>query len=185
MSIDYEEALHWLNGYLASGTPSADDHLSYCPDLERPKLIAKKMCEYGLSAWSPTLVARAIGDLGLRRMYDPVEDEAQAAAEDALRRADTTPLTRELGNQLTQMSPSEVARKYYSDPAFKRLYARAAAQWGFKIPAEPAPAAPSVTPIALDAKTYHSLPTSIVVRRYRSEPAFRAAVDKLVAEGQI
>jgi hypothetical protein len=106
--------------------------------------------------------------------------------DEAIRKADAVPLTRELGNELTRLSPSQVAEKYFSDAYFRRVYDRAAALWNFKIPQKPTPQGPgtSVVPIALDAKTYHSLPAAVVCRRLK-EPAFRAAVEKLISEGLI
>jgi hypothetical protein len=51
-------------------------------------------------------------------------------------------------------------------------------------PEEEAAARP-VQPITLTASQYRSLPSSVVQRRYRQEPAFAAACDALFASGQV
>lgn len=164
----------------------ADSGFERFIDFERLPKVAAQIQKYGLGVMSKTLIARAVQDLGLDRKPLYSNDDAADEAEEAIRKADATPLTRELGNQLTQMIPQQVAEKFYSDPYFQRLYTRAAALWNFKIPPKPTPQVPgtSVVPIALDAKTYHSLPAAVVCRRLK-EPAFRAAVEKLISEGLI
>ena len=42
-----------------------------------------------------------------------------------------------------------------------------------------------VQPISLTVAEYRSLPSSVVQRRYRQEPAFKAACDALFATGQV
>jgi hypothetical protein len=51
-------------------------------------------------------------------------------------------------------------------------------------PEEEAAARP-VQPITLTASEYRSLPSSVVQRRYRQEPAFKAACDALFASGAV
>ena len=154
-------------------------------NFERLPKVVSQIQTYGLGVMSRTLIARAIQDLKLTPLWAEEDDAADSVIE-AQRQADAVPLTRELGNELTRLSPRQVAEKFYSDAYFQRLYTRAAEMWGFKIPAKPASSSsPSVTPIELDARTFHSTPTQTIIRRYRSEPAFKAAVDKLVAEGKI
>lgn len=45
-------------------------------------------------------------------------------------------------------------------------------------------AAPA-TPVGLTAEEYHRIPTSTIKHKYKSDPAFKAQVDKLMAEGKI
>lgn len=189
--MEYSPAHLWLIEHLASDTASARDHRSYIvPDIERQKAIAKKLTSYGLTAFSSTLVSRAITDLGLKRLYDPNEGQAEAAAEDAIRRADSAPLNQALAQRLNQMSPAEVSAAYYSDADhgyFRRVYNRAAQLWGYRIPAEPSKQtlqgpAPVQT---LTAKEYHSLPAATIVRKYRADQSFRQQVDGLIQRGEI
>jgi len=39
--------------------------------------------------------------------------------------------------------------------------------------------------VGLTAEEYHKIPTSTVKQRYRTDPIFKAGVDKLMAEGKI
>lgn len=156
-------------------------------NFDRLGAVAAKIQTYGLGVLSVTAVDRAIRDLALKPLYAK-EDPAVELADDAKRRADQTVLDQDLARRLNQMSPAEVAEKYYSNADggfFRTIYDRACQQWGFRAPAQPSQqSGTSVTPISLTAKEYHSLPAAVVCRRLK-EPPFRAAVEKLISEGLI
>jgi hypothetical protein len=44
---------------------------------------------------------------------------------------------------------------------------------------------PDEEPVTLTASQYQSMPKSVTQRRYQQEPLFKAAVDKLFAEGRV
>jgi len=39
--------------------------------------------------------------------------------------------------------------------------------------------------VVLSVEDYHKMPASVLKQRYNHEPAFKAAVDKLMAEGKV
>jgi hypothetical protein len=90
------------------------------------------------------------------------------------------------------MGRSELERAFYSDAVFAGRYRKGAALWGFRLPAKPA-LAQSEIPVEndpsewrnLDARTYHSLPTSKIIHLYRNDAGFKRAIDRLISNGKI
>jgi hypothetical protein len=74
-------------------------------------------------------------------------------------------------------SASELRRRYNSDPTFRQQYDAYEKSKGQN------QQQPGV--VSLTAEQYHSLPAQTIVVRYRREPGFKLAVDKLIAEGRI
>jgi len=72
---------------------------------------------------------------------------------------------------------SELRRRYSSDPTFRQQYDAYEKSKGQN------QQQPGV--VSLTAEQYHSLPAQTIVVRYRREPGFKLAVDKLIAEGRI
>ena len=105
-------------------------------------LIAKRLASYAV-IFSPTAVKRAILELedegvieradGKSKAND-VRDMAQVEEDRQRKIAESTPLTPELCSQFAAMSPADVSRQYYKERAFKLLYDRACALWGFRVP---------------------------------------------------
>lgn len=67
----------------------------------------------------------------------------------------------------------EVRRRYNSDVRFRRQFDQYSS------------GSVEQTASELTAEAYHKLPATEVIRRYRSEPAFKEAVDGLVQQGLI
>jgi hypothetical protein len=74
-----------------------------------------------------------------------------------------------------KISTYELRRKYTSDRRFRDFYD---AYVGIAQSAAP-------QPITLSAQDYRSMPTAVIQKRCQQEPAFKAAVDKLFAEGRV
>lgn len=158
--------------------------------------IVTRMRSYGLGVASDTMVQRAILELLNEGQIQRVDggDEStdilavERAKQDRIDRLVAQPLTNIDFEKFSRMSPTDVEHAFYTDSVFAARYTRAAQKWGFKIPA----------PIAdafvesdlgewknLDARTYHSIPTSKIIQLYRSSRTFKRATDKLISEGKI
>lgn len=70
---------------------------------------------------------------------------------------------------------ADLRRKYNSDPVFRKQYDVFNAS----------SAAPEVAARNLTVEEYNRLGATEVMRRYRAEPTFKAAVDNLIAQGLI
>lgn len=78
-----------------------------------------------------------------------------------------------------RISSFEQRRRYASDPVFKKHYdAYADQQLKARIAQE-------TSGIDLTVEEYRSLPAQMIITRYRREPGFKIAVDKLIAQGKI
>lgn len=72
----------------------------------------------------------------------------------------------------TTMTIAEIRRKYANDANFRAQYDQSNGRGGG-------------ANVPRTAAEYNRLSTSETIRRYGSEPAFKAAIDQLVAEGKI
>ena len=77
----------------------------------------------------------------------------------------------------SRTTTSELRRRYSSDPTFRQqydLYEKTKGQ---------SQQQPGV--FSLTAEEYHRLPAATIVQKYRTDRAFKIAVDKLIAQGKI
>jgi hypothetical protein len=142
MSTQHQnECEQFLSGLFLS--PFSDDKKYHKFDsTENRQAILNHLLSFGITP-STTSVRRAILELVEEGQIDRVDglneaDDTRAAAqaEEARQRkiAESTPLTPELCSQFAAMSPADVSRRYYKERAFKLLYDRACALWGFRVP---------------------------------------------------
>jgi len=162
------------------------------------QIITDRVSSYGVIP-SQTAVFRAIVELlnesAIERADggDEHTDKLGGAIAERKRidRLASGPLTDADFTKYSSMSPADVEHLFHSDALFQARYRKACAKWGFKLPTKSAlDAASSVEPDlgewrGLDAKTYHSLPTSKIIQLYRGNQSFKAAVEKLIATGKI
>jgi hypothetical protein len=162
--------------------------------------IVSRVVSFGIHP-SATAVKRAIlelveeGQIERTDGKDEADDEREAeqAAEDQDRRsALAAPLTQADAAVYASLSPVEIAYKFNHDRVWRFRYEAASRLWGFRLPIAvsyddiPASAqADDGPPVPQTAEEYHRLPTHVTVRRYRNEPRFRSAVQKLINEGKI
>jgi len=149
----------------------------------------------GMSLYRPciTAILRSFADRKhLLKRVDGGSDEADRVA-DAKRQADrhaaeeeATVVTAGDFEYVASLTKEQVSQAYHADlnGEFARVYRSLMKTHGFQAPA-PRRAAPSIQPVALTKEEYYAIPASVTVQRYRTQPAFKAAVDHLVETGQI
>ena len=163
------------------------------------KLIVDRIQTFGVYP-SDTAVVRAIAELiieGAIHRTDGGNNESDAAAaatakQRRLNQIAAQPLTETDFDTFVRLVPSELGRRYYSEPEFAVKYDRACKDWGFRVPPKPLQLKNEV-PVesdssqwrTLDAKTYHSIPTAKTVRLYQTDAGFKRAVDRLIEQGSI
>jgi len=73
-----------------------------------------------------------------------------------------------------KISTFELRRRYMSDKTFRDAYDVHSGLASF-----------ASQPVILTVQQYRSMPSAVVQKRYRQEPAFKAAVDALLATGRV
>jgi len=162
------------------------------------QIITDRVSSYGIIP-SETAVFRAIQELANEGAIERADggdehtDKLGAAIAERKRidRLASGPLTDADFTKYSSMSPADVEYLFHSDALFQARYRKACEKWGFKLPGKPAPSAD--IPVesdqsqwrTLDAKTYHSLPTTQIIRLYQSDQGFKRAVDRLIKNGLI
>ena len=73
-----------------------------------------------------------------------------------------------------QISTFELRRRYMSDKQFRDAYDIHSGLASF-----------ASQPVTLTVQQFRSMPSAVVQKRYRQEPAFKAAVDALLASGRV
>jgi len=162
--------------------------------------IAGRVLSYGIRP-SPTAVRRATLELveegqiertDGKNEADDVRESEEAAEERDRQLALAKPLTPADASLYASMSFAEIAHRFNSDRVWRFRYEAACRLFGFRLPiAATSDAIPDSTqvddgpPVPQTAEEYHKLPTHVTVRRYRNEPRFRAAVQRLIDSGSI
>jgi len=165
---------------------------------ENRPLIIERVNSFGIAYPSVTAVKRACLELldeGLIQRTDgkdATDDaiEKKAAAEEADRqKALATPLTQMDASLYASLSWPEICERCKNDRLFRYRYEAACRLFGFRFPIGLEPVEESQTvdgpDIPQTAKEYHAIPTWITQRRYQKEPRFKAAIQRLIAAGQI
>jgi hypothetical protein len=123
---------------------------------------------------------------------DDAREAAQAAEGQDRRTALATPLTQADAAVYASLSFAEIAYRFNNDRIWRFRYEAASRLWGFRLPiavtSDEIPDSAQVDDgphVPQTAEEYHRLPTHVTVRRYRNEPRFRAAVQRLINEGKI
>ena len=152
--------------------------------------------------WIPSQVSinRALSELKFRRTdggshakdLQAAVNAAQRNLDAVIQEAAAAPLTRAELREFESLSPTSLQRQYWGEDnsglnTFAIRYQKAASQFGFRIPARPQvqEEVADEDALQLDAKTYHAMPAQVVCRRLQTEPRFKAAVNKLIAQGLI
>jgi hypothetical protein len=149
------------------------------------------------------MVLRAISELskaGTITRVDGGDESADRLAAALIHRKHleaiaSRPFTESEFDSFVRLNPKELEQRYWgSDVAaaeFRARYDAACRQFGFRKPAKPSEmqATAAVADLgqwgSLTAKTYNSTPIADVKRLYKSDLSFRAAVDKLIKNGEI
>jgi hypothetical protein len=172
---------------------------------QNQEIIIERLRSYRVTP-SETGCRRAIAELLAENAIDRVDggnaatDETAARAREQAKidRVANAPLTERDFDGYSRMAPNELEAAYYGDPVFAERYRRACAEWGFRIPAKSRnpttvpvrrttaiPPTEQAAPVSLTAAEYRSLPVAVVQAKFRKDPAFRAAVQKLIDEERI
>jgi hypothetical protein len=132
----------------------------YPPDsaLEAVSERAERYNAEAVSAW-----ARAVKELAAERVITLVQPPARPAE-----------IPDNFADTINSMSSTELRIKLNRDPAFAELYGR----WAALPPSPP-------KPVTLTVEQYRATPSAEIQRRYRNEPLYKAAVDRLHASGQV
>lgn len=129
----------------------------------------------------------ALGKLETQESLDAARKEAERVVKEKLRPKPAR--DKETGQfvvgddfrqQYNRMPAAEIKRRYFSDPEFRK---KADALEGVSAPTPKAPTGEE--PISLTAQEWRSMPSHVAQRRMNNSAAFRAAVDRLIAERQI
>ncbi len=121
------------------------------------------------------------GDDQADRIADAKRAAAKLAAEE-----DATVVTTGDFEYVASLTREQVSQAYHADlnGEFARVYRSLMKTHGFQAPA-PLRSESSVQALALSASEYHAIPTSVCQQRYRTQPAFKQAVDALISAGEI
>jgi len=160
------------------------------------KRIFDRMCGYGLTTPSFTMVRRSIQELVAEGKIARVDGgnaqtDAVAAAtakQAKIERQASAPLTARDWEEFAGMSKADVARRFHADPIFQARYRKAAELWQFELPEKPAPQAETNNfgqYNTLTVRQYWAMPTADIVRLYRSDRDFKRRVDRWIADGLI
>ena len=162
--------------------------------------IVERVLSYGIHP-SATAVRRATLELVDEEQIERIDGkneaddarESEEAAENLDRQiALAKPLTPADASVYASMAPAEIAHRFNSDRVWRFRYEAACRLFAFRLPiAATSDAIPDSAqvddgpPVPQTAEEYHRLPTHVTVRRYRNEPRFRAAVQRLIDSGSI
>jgi hypothetical protein len=153
--------------------------------------------------WIPSRVSvqRAIRQLGLRRTDGGSAARDQALADLAAQRKFdalvkdlvSVPLQRSEVEEFASLSFHDLQKRYWANGglnSFRPRYDKACVEHGFRVPEKPTDQLRAETEaiegeLKLDEAAYHALSAQEVARRYLAQPAFKRAVDKLIAEKKI
>jgi hypothetical protein len=164
---------------------------------ENRPLIAERVTSYGVypSATATKRACLELLDEGLIQRADgkdATDDaiEEKAAAEEADRqKALARPLTQMDASLYAALSWPEICERCKNDRLFRYRYEAACRLFGFRFPIglEPIEESQIVEDpdIPKTAEEYHAIPIRITQTRYQREPRFKAAIQRLIAEGKI
>jgi hypothetical protein len=185
---------HSVNDFISEFfTPKTD--YSKFDSFENRTNIAERVLSYRI--WpSPTAVKRAVLELVTegkiarvdgKNELDDAREAAQAAENEDRRTALATALTQADANRFASMSQAEIAARIRNDRVFRFRYEAAARRWGFRIPETAVMQSEDDqgSDLPRTAQEWNSIPTRVSMSRYQREPQFKAAVDRLIREGQI
>jgi hypothetical protein len=195
MSLTQHEIADFVSEFFETKSP----YQKYCSPDNLNKIVERVLC-YGIRP-SATAVRRATlelveeGQIERTDGKDEADDarEAEQAAEERDRQiALAKSLTAADASVYASMSPAEIADRFKNDRVWRFRYEAACRLFGFRLPiAATSDAIPSSSqaddgpPVPQTAEEYHRLPTHVTIRRYRNEPRFRAAVQRLIDSGSI
>jgi hypothetical protein len=196
MSLTQQNVEDYVSEFFATKNPYQK---YYSP--ENLNKIAERVSSFRIHP-SSTAVKRAILELveedeiaraDGKSEADDAREAAQAAEDQDRRTALATPLTSGDAAVYASLSPGEIAHRFNSDRVWRFRYEAACRLFGFRLPIQSNTPAIGTTieedanlpSVPKTAKEYHSIPTHVTVRRFRSEPRFRAAVQRLINEGKI
>jgi hypothetical protein len=164
---------------------------------ENRSLIVERVVSFGVypSATATKRACLELLDEGLIQRTDGKDasddaiDEKVAAEEADRQKALATPLTQMDASLYAALSWSEICERCKNDRLFRYRYEAACRLFGFRFPIGLEPVEESQTvdgpDIPQTADEYHAIPIRIIQTRYQREPRFKAAVQRLIAAGQI
>jgi hypothetical protein len=152
--------------------------------------------------WLPSQVTidRALARLQFQRTDGGSAASDQRAAisvarknlDEVIKEAGEPPLTRDELADFASLSATDLQSKYWGPDndaitVFAIRYNKAAQQHGFRIPPRPqvVEQIDDSRELRLSAAEYHATPAQTICRLLQTNPAYRRAVDRLVANGEI